>query len=297
MNYTFLSADALSSVENATGGSQSFNWDEFFHGTVGNVIQWCVSVGLKLLVGLLVMFIAFKVINKLTRKIEKKGNDEKYDKTLMRTIAYLVRISAKVIVGVCFVAFVGFDISGLTALIASFGVAIGLAVNGALSNIAGGVIILVTRPFRIDDFIEAQDVSGTVEDIHMVCTKLRTSDNKVVFIPNGELANGNIINYSMKDTRRVDFTFSIGYSADFERARTIVSDILSSHELTLDEPAPMVRMSAHSASSIDITARAWVKSSDYWTVHFDVIEAVKREFDAAGIEIPFAQLDVHMRND
>lgn len=297
MNYTFLSADTASSVENASGGAQSFNWDEFFHSTAGNVVQWCVSVGLKLMVGLLIMFIAFKVINKLTMKIEKKGNSEKYDKTLMRTVAYFVRISAKVIVAVCFVAFVGFDISGLTALIASFGVAIGLAVNGALSNIAGGVIILVTRPFRIDDFIEAQGVSGTVEDIHMVCTKLRTGDNKVVFIPNGELANGNIVNYSLKDTRRVDFTFSVGYSADFERARTIVSDILSSHELTLKEPAPMVRMSAHSANGIDITARAWAKSSDYWTVHFDVIESVKREFDAAGIEIPFAQLDVHMRSD
>ena len=131
----------------------------------------------------------------------------------------------------------------------------------------------------------------------MVCTKLRTPDNKVVYVPNGALANGNITNYSEKDTRRVDFTFSIGYTSDFEKAKEIVTSILTSHELTLDDPAPMIRMSAHGASSIDITARVWVKSADYWTVNFDVIEAVKAEFDKNGIEIPFNQLDVCIKND
>ncbi len=276
---------------------EGIDWTGLLDSIVKAVTNWCLNVGIKLLVGLIVMFIAFKVINKITRRIEKKGEKDKYDKTLMRTIAYLIRIVTKVIIVVCFVAFVGFDVSGITALIASFGVAIGLAVNGALANIAGGVIILVTRPFKVDDFIEAQGVCGTVEDIHMVSTKLRTPDNKVIYIPNGALANGNIINYSVKDIRRVDFTFSISYSADSEKAKSIVMDILTAHELTLDDPEPFVRMSAHSASSIDITARAWAKSGDYWTVNFDVIEAVKAAFDANGIEIPFNQLDVHVKND
>ena len=131
----------------------------------------------------------------------------------------------------------------------------------------------------------------------MVNTKIRTTDNKVIYLPNGALSTGNIINYSEKPIRRVDFVFSIGYTADYEKARAIIMNILTSHELTLDDPAPYVRMASHSASSIDINARAWAKNSDYWTVYPDVIEKVKAEFDKNGIEIPFNQLDVHVKND
>ena len=259
------------------------------------LLNWCLNTGIKLLIALVVLFISFRIVTVISRKIAKKGDKDKYDKTVMKTLAYLFNIGLKVVIAICLVGYVGIDTSGLTALVASFGVCIGLAVNGALSNVAGGVLIIVTRPFRIDDFIEAQGVSGTVEDIHMVCTKLRTPDNKVVYLPNGALSSGNIINYSEKDTRRVDFTFSIAYDADFEKAKAIVLDLLVNHELTLDDPAPFVRVSEHGASSINITARAWVKSADYWTVNFDTIEAVKKAFDENGIEIPFDQLDVHVK--
>jgi small conductance mechanosensitive channel len=259
------------------------------------ILNWCLNTGIKVLIALVVLFISFRVVTVISRKIAKKGDKDKYDKTVMKTLAYLFNIGLKVVIAICLVGYVGIDTSGLTALVASFGVCIGLAVNGALSNVAGGVLIIVTRPFKIDDFIEAQGVSGTVEDIHMVCTKLRTPDNKVVYLPNGALSSGNIINYSEKDTRRVDFTFSIAYDADFEKAKAIVLDLLVNHELTLDDPAPFVRVSEHGASSINITARAWVKSADYWTVNFDTIEAVKKAFDENGIEIPFDQLDVHVK--
>ena len=259
------------------------------------LLNWCLNTGIKLLIALVVLFISFRIVTVISRKIAKKGDKDKYDKTVMKTLAYLFNIGLKVVIAICLVGYVGIDTSGLTALVASFGVCIGLAVNGALSNVAGGVLIIVTRPFKIDDFIEAQGVSGTVEDIHMVCTKLRTPDNKVVYLPNGALSSGNIINYSEKDTRRVDFTFSIAYDADFEKAKAIVLDLLVNHELTLDDPAPFVRVSEHGASSINITARAWVKSADYWTVNFDTIEAVKKAFDENGIEIPFDQLDVHVK--
>ena len=258
------------------------------------ILNWCLNTGIKVLIALVVLFISFRIVTVISRKIAKKGDKDKYDKTVMKTLAYLFNIGLKVVIAICLVGYVGIDTSGLTALVASFGVCIGLAVNGALSNVAGGVLIIVTRPFKIDDFIEAQGVSGTVEDIHMVCTKLRTPDNKVVYLPNGALSSGNIINYSEKDTRRVDFTFSIAYDADFEKAKAIVLDLLVNHELTLDDPAPFVRVSEHGASSINITARAWVKSADYWTVNFDTIEAVKKAFDENGIEIPFDQLDVHV---
>lgn len=290
---TLLETSGSATAETAI----SINWSEVL-GTIGStVLSWCLNTGIKILIAIVILLVTFKIINSISRRIEKRGEGGKFDKTVMRTIAYIFRMGLKVAIVICLVAYLGIDTSGLTALVASFGVCIGLAVNGALSNVAGGVLILVTRPFKIDDYIEAQGVSGTVEDIHMVCTKLRTPDNKVIYLPNGALSSGNIINYSEKDLRRVDFTFSISYSADFDKAKAIITDILTSHELTLDEPESMVRMSSHSASSIDITARVWVNSADYWTVNFDVLEAVKAAFDKNGIEIPFNQLDVHVKND
>jgi len=269
---------------------------EWLRNTLDLIVSWATNTGIKLLIALILMFISFKIINWIAKKIIKNGEKKGFDKTMTRTLSYLVKLGGKVVVTVCLIGYVGIDTSAITALIASLGVCIGLAVNGAVSNIAGGVLILVTRPFKVDDFIEAQGISGTVTDIHMVSTKIVTGDNKVIYIPNGTLANGNIINYSEKELRRVDFTFSIAYDADFDKARAVVEDVLKSHELVLDEPAPFVRMSKHAASSIDIVARAWTKSANYWTVNFDVLERVKAEFDKNQIEIPFEQLDVHVKN-
>lgn len=265
--------------------------------TLDMIVAWATNTGLKLIIALILMFITFKLINWIAKKIIKTSEKKGFDKTISKTLSYLVNIGGKVIVTVCLVGYVGIDTSAITALIASLGVCIGLAVNGAVSNIAGGVLILITRPFRVDDFIEAQGISGTVTDIYLVSTKVVTGDNKVVHIPNGSLINGNIINYSEKELRRVDFNFSIAYDADFNKAKSVVEDILKSHELVLDDPAPFVRMSKHAASSIDIVARAWVKSDDYWTVNFDVLESVKAEFDKNNIEIPFDQLDVHVKQN
>ena len=270
---------------------------EKLSGVLDKVLEWTASTGIRLLIALILLLITFKIINKIGRKIEKKGENGKFDKTLSKTFAYIFKLGMKILVTICLVGFVGIDTSGLTALVASVGVCVGLALNGALSNLAGGVLIIITRPFKVDDFIEAQGVSGTVEDIHITCTRVRTPDNKVVYIPNGALSSGTIVNYNEKETRRVDFTFSIAYSNDFEKAKNIVMGICENHELALKDPAPMVRVSEHGASSINLTARVWVKSEDYWTVHFDVIEAVKTAFDKEGIEIPFNQLDVHVRQE
>ena len=257
--------------------------------------NWAITQGIRILIAIILLFVSFALVNWLGKVLLKSFEKKNIDKTISRTLVYVIKLVAKCIIAVCLIGYVGIDTSAITALIASFGVCIGLAVNGALSNLAGGVLIIVTRPFRIDDFIEAQGVSGTVEEIRITMTKIKTPDNKVVFIPNGPLSSGTIVNYSMKDTRRVDFVFSIGYQNDFGEAKNIVSDILASHELVLDDPATFVRVSKHGESAIEITARAWVKSADYWTVNFDVIEAVKKAFDEKGIEIPFNQLDVHIK--
>ncbi len=260
------------------------------------LLQWATNVGVKIVIALVIMFISFKIINVFAKRIIKSGEKKKADKTILRTLAYVLKVGLKIIVVVCLIGYLGIDTSGLTALIASVGVCIGLAVNGALSNLAGGVLIIITRPFKIDDYIEALGYSGTVTDIRITNTKLVTPDNKVFYLPNGTLANAEIVNYSEKDLRRVDFMFSIGYSNDFEKAKRIITDICVAHELVLEDPKPFVRVKEHGSSSINITARAWAKNSDYWTVYFDVTEAVKTAFDKEGIEIPFNQLDVNIKN-
>ena len=273
------------------------DWNQVLNDILNLLINWTMTSGIRILIAILLWFVSFKIVNSISRKIQKSGENGKLDKTLARTFAYIFRIAMKCLIAICLIGFVGIDTSGLAALVVSLGACVGLALNGALSNLAGGILIIVTRPFRVDDFIEAQGYSGTVEDIHVTTTKIRTPDNKVVYIPNGPLSSDTIVNYSVKYTRRVDFTFSIGYGDDFEKAKRIVMDICTSHALVLKDPEPMVRMSSHADSSIKLTARAWVKSADYWTVNFDILEAVKAAFDKEGIEIPFNQLDVHVKNN
>ena len=262
---------------------------------VSSLFEWMVTSVFRVLISIVLLLISFKIVNAVSGKIERAGERRKLDKTIARTLAYLFKLSIKLLIVVCLVGFIGIDTSGVAALLVSVGAGIGLALNGALSNLAGGIIIIITRPFRVDDFIEAQGYSGTVEDVHITTTKIRTPDNKVVYIPNGPLSADTIVNYSVKNTRRVDFTFAVGYSADFDMAKQIVMEVFASHALVLKDPEPMARISEHGESSISITARAWVKSEDYWTVKFDIMEEVKRAFDREGIEIPYNQLDVHIR--
>ncbi len=273
------------------------DWSQVLNNVINSVIDWATTAGIRLLIALVIMFVSFKVINSIAKKIRRSGDNGKLDKTLAHTFSYIFKIGMKVVITICLVGFVGIDTSGLAALVVSLGACIGLALNGTVANLAGGILIILTRPFKVDDFIEAQGYSGTVEDIRITYTRLITGDNKVVYIPNGPLSSGNIVNYSVKDKRRVDFTFSIGYQDDYTRAKEIILSICNSHELVLKDPEPMVRVSEHGASSINLVTRVWVNSSDYWTVNFDILEAVKTAFDKEGIEIPFNQIDVHLKNN
>ena len=270
---------------------------QYFDGFLNSALGVIINAGIRLLIAGVLLFLSFKAVNYIARKIDKSADNGRIDKTLARAFAYVFKLGTKILIVVCLVGFVGIDTSGFTALIVSVGAGIGLALNGALSNLAGGILIILTRPIRVDDFIEAQGYSGTVEDIHITNTKLRTHDNKVVYVPNGPLSSGTIVNYSVKDTRRVDFTFLIGYADDFENAKRIINVIADTHELVLADPAPMVRISGHGDSGIEITTRLWVRSENYWTVKYDVLEAVKTAFDKHGIEIPYRQLDVHLKKD
>lgn len=271
---------------------EPINWSAIWE----SVLSWLTTTGIKVLIAIILWIVLFKLTNFIFKRIQKRiAKRNKMDKTLSRSLIYIGKIVVKVLIVAGLIGYVGIDTSGLAAVLASLGVGVGLAVNGTLSNFAGGMLLLVTRPFKVDDFIEAAGYSGTVEEILIVNTKIRTPDNKVIYIPNGTLSTTSIVNYSAKDTRRLDLTFSISYQADFEQAKEIIQQICTDHPLVLTDPNPTVRVSKHNESSIDITMKAWVNKGDYWTVNFDILEAVKKAFDQNGIEIPYKQIDVHMR--
>lgn len=264
---------------------------------LSTLIEWARTTGVKIVVALIILLITFRIIKVVStnigKRLEKSG---KFDRTLVKTLSYVGTIFAKVVVVTSLVGYLGIDTSGLAALIASLGVGIGLAVNGALANFAGGVLILVTRPFRVGDYIVAQGVEGIVEDIRIISTTLVTVDNKVIHIPNGGLSGATVINYSEKDVRRIDFSFSVGGN-DPNLVRKLIEEVCSKEEKVLKDPVPFVRMSDYGAGNgVKVVMRAWVKSSQYWDTYFDLLEQIRQSFDKNGIVIPFNQLDVHIKN-
>lgn len=265
------------------------------------VLGWLTTTGIKILVALLVLIVAFTLINRISKQIEKRSRKQEetkhVDKTVYRTLGYIAKIGLKILVVLSLVAYLGIDTGAITALIASLGVGVGLAVNGTLSNLAGGMLLLFTRPFKDGDYIAANGYEGYVEDIFICNTKIRTNDNKIVYLPNGKLSTSEIVNYTEKNTRRVDLTYSISYADDFEKAEQIVKDVAAANPKILQEPAPKARITAHSASSIDLFCPVWCKTEDYWDALFDMNEQVKKAFDLNGISIPFNQMDVHVKND
>lgn len=261
--------------------------------TIGN---WAATTGLKIVIALVIFIVGFKVVSGVCRKLEKKLlSTDKLDKTLTKTLCNLASAGLKVLIVIGLVGYLGIDTSGLAALVASLGVCVGLAVNGALSNLAGGAIILITRPFKIGDYISAQGHDGTVQDINVISTKITTVDNKVVYIPNGALSSGTIVNFSEADLRRVDLDFSVAGN-DIKLVRKVVLDVCSSCDKVLQDPAPFARVSDYGAGrGTKLTVRAWCSSADYWDVYFDLLDEMNKAFDENKIVVPFNQLDVHMK--
>lgn len=258
------------------------------------VAGWLMQNGIKLIIGLIILFIAFKVVNFIAKRLQRRLDKKNVDKTIANVTVKALKIVLKIMVFLLFLGYVGIETAGIGTIIGSVSVCIGLAVQGSLSNFAGGIVILVMRPFKLGDFIEAQGHSGTVTDIKMFYTYLNTPDNKVVMIPNGTLGNGDIINYSKEEERRVDLVFSVDYSTDLKLAKEIIEKEIENHQLILKDKGYFVRLGEMAASSLDIKTRVWVKNADYWTVYFDLLENVKKKFDENNISVPFNQLDVHI---
>ncbi len=277
--------------------TQSFNINNIdWQSILDSVTQWAVTSGVKIALALIIWFISFKIVNFISRRILKNTNKKNLDKTISMVIVSFSRKLIKIVILVALMAYVGIETAGLTALFTTIGLGIGLAVQGSLSNFAGGVLIILTRPFRIGDYIEANGVGGTVENIQLFYTTLVSVDNKVISMPNGGLSNATVTNYSIKDTRRLDMQFSISYEDDFAKAKQLILDCIVATDLYLKDPEPFINIICHNSSSIDIVARVWVEKDNYWTLNFKLLEDVKVAFDEANITIPYPQLDIHQDN-
>ena len=249
---------------------------------------------LEVLVGLIVLLIGFKIINVLENKLKKPGRFSKLDQSVKTFFISFITISLKIVLIVVFLSIVGVPMASLVTIVGSCAVAIGLALQGGLSNIAGGLMILIFKPFKVGDYISVNGYDGTVKSITMFYTTINTFDNKVIQMPNGNLSNSNITNYSAKPERRVDIDLSVSYKSDIEKVKKVVNSIIDKHELILQDKDKFIRLKKHDESALVFTLRVWAKTEDYWTVYFDLMESIKKEFDKNKIEIPYNQLDVHM---
>lgn len=236
--------------------------------------------------------VAVKIITKIISRFMKKST---VDNAAIAFLVSFIRVVLYTIVIVSALTLVGVPMSSIIALIGAAGLAISLALQNYLSNLAGGFIILFSKPFKSGDMIEIDSTTGQIKSINILYTKMLTSDNKTVLIPNGKVADAKIINYSEMPTRRLDMTFDISYSNDFEKAKEIIQGITDRNKLVHKDPEPLIRLGAHKESALEIVVKLWVANDKYYELFYDMSEAVKREFDKHGIEIPYNQLDVHIQ--
>ncbi|WP_331774559.1 mechanosensitive ion channel family protein [Sulfurospirillum sp. 1612] len=249
--------------------------------------------GLKLIGSILIFYIGKKVAKILTKFSRKAMDKAKLDVTISQFIGNVVYGALLVFIILAALSNLGVNTTSFIAVLGAAGLAVGLAFQGTLSNIGAGVLLVFFRPFNVGDFIDAAGVMGVVEEINLFSTLMKTGDNKQIIIPNSSIIGKNIINYSKKETRRVDFVFGIGYDDDLKLAKTTLQEIIDADERVLKDPASLVVVSELADSSVNFTVRAWVKSADYWGVYFDTIEKVKLTFDEKNISIPYPQMDIH----
>lgn len=258
------------------------------------ISQPVINIAVRILGFFLIILIGFKLVKVIAKKYEKSRSAAKLNKTVRNFLKNVISVVLYVAVTVGALVVLGFELSVFSAALAAIGVTVGLALQGGLSNIAGGVMVVAFKPFELGDYVEAAGVDGTVTDIGIFYTTLTTPDNKKVVVPNGTISNTVVINYSTHETRRIDFDFSIAYTANIDDAKRVLMACARADERIMTDPAPVVLITTHGESSVGIRLRVWVKNSDYWDVKFATMELVKRTFDDKGIEIPYNQLDVHI---
>ena len=257
--------------------------------------EFAVTYGGKLIISLILLIIGFKIVNVSTRKLNKAKGLSKLEPSVKNFIVNGAAVLIKVVIGVTALAILGIPMTSIIAVIGSCGLAIGLALQGSLANIAGGFVLVIAKPFTIGDFILSGDIVGTVEEIGVFHTKIITIDNKRIVVPNSTISNATLVNASALKDRRVDLTFTASYGNDIAQVEQVLLETCRAHSLVYSDPAPFARLSAHKDSALEYTVRAWCSGDDYWTVYFDLIRDVKLAFDKNGISIPYPQVDVHAK--
>jgi len=247
------------------------------------------------LIWAIVIFVVGKMVAKMiTNFVGKMMNKKNIDQTLVKFSQNLIYAALMIFVILAALGKMGIETTSFAAIIAAAGLAIGLSLSGTLGNFAAGFMLILFRPYKVGDFVEAGGVSGIVEEVQIFNTMFRSGDNKAIIVPNGQIVGGTITNYSAKETRRVDMVIGVSYNDDLKKVRAVLEDILKKEQRVLDEPAPTIGLLELGESSVNFVVRPWVKSGDYWPVLFDVQEEIKLRFDAEGISIPFPQRDLHI---
>ncbi len=251
----------------------------------------------KLVGGIIVLIIGLWITRMVTKGVGKSLEKSKIDQSLVPFLKSLTNIALKALVAITVMGMIGIQMTSFVAILGAAGLAVGMALSGTLQNFAGGVIILILKPFKLGDFIEAQGYIGTVKEISIFSTMLNTADKKLVIIPNGPLSTGALINYSAEPTRRVDWTFGIAYGDDVENFKKAMNTFIAEDSRILKDPAPFMGLAALADSSVNFTVRVWVDGPDYWGVFFDMNEKVYTKFSDYNLNIPFPQMDVHLHNN
>lgn len=259
------------------------------------VDNYLVPLGLKLLVAFLILIVGRWLVKLLKNGLNRIMERRNTDASLRSFLGSLISVLLNFILIIIIISVLGINTSSLVALLASAGLAVGMALSGTLQNFAGGVIIMLFRPFKVGDYISAQGQEGVVKEIQIFNTIIQTLDNKVVTIPNGILSTGIMTNFAKEETRRVDWSFSISYGDDYDKAKTVLKRLCDEDERILKQPEVFVEIGKLNESSVDITMRAWVKTADYWGVFFSMNEKVYKTFPTEGLHLPFPQMDVHVK--
>lgn len=253
-----------------------------------------IDRGPDILLAILVLIVGLRIIKMVVKLMNKGFESRNIDNTLRPFISNLINWVLKVLLIVTVAGMIGIEDTSFVAIIGAAGLAIGFALQGTLANFAGGVLILVFKPFKVGDLIDAQGHLGVVEEIQIFVTKILTPDNRLVIIPNGALSNGSLKNLTAKDKVRVDLTIGIAYDENVKLARTKLLEVMNAHDKVIQDPAPFVGVSELADSAINLAIRPWCNPADYWDVYFDILEGSKEALDNAGITIPFPQRDVHL---
>ncbi len=270
------------------------NFEEIMSNLGVWLMDFAMTFGVRLIGALLVLFIGFKIVGLIIKVLRKGEKFSKVDQGAAGFILSIISFLLKVVIVLTACAIMGIPMTNFVTILASAGLAVGLALQGSLSNFAGGVMILIFRPFVVGNFITAAGVSGTVKEITILYTMIDTGDNVRIIVPNGELSNAVVQNVSFNDTRRVDFKFGVSYNSDLKKVIELLTGMAEADERVLKDKDVFTKISEYGASEIVITLRVWVNSADYWGVFFDFTAKAKELFDANGIEIPFPQMDVHV---